>query len=101
MSNAIPMGPNFALEEEANRLLSESRRGVTKLSDKTDFLTDEQLALRHSREVYNQNGTPDKGIVSGLYKRAYNPLRGKRPTSGLMASDSQDGCSDYRQEEWW
>jgi hypothetical protein len=60
--------------------LADSRRGVTKLSEKKDILTNEQLNLRRSREVYNHVGTPEPHIVSGLYRRAYNPRAHDRPT---------------------
>lgn len=73
-------GVNPALEEQANLLLAETRRGVTNHSEKQDFLLEDQLAMRLSREVYNENGVPDKSIISGLYKRVYNPFLGKRPT---------------------
>jgi len=76
----IMSGVNYDLEKQANDLLRESRRGVTKLSEKKDYFTEEQLMLRWSREVYNINGVPDSHIMSGLYKRAYNPNAGDRPT---------------------
>lgn len=73
-------GINHQLEEEANRWLAEARKGVTNHSDKQDYLSEEQLAMRLGREVYNENGVPDKSIISGLYRRAYNPNMGKRPS---------------------
>ena len=85
MGNAMN-GVDFALEEQANAILREGRRGVTALSDKKDYLTTEQYALRQRREVYNCNGVPDCHIMSGLYRRAYNPGAGARPT-GLRASE--------------
>lgn len=89
-TDTVPSGPNFALEEEANRLLADDRRGVTKLSDKKDILTEEQLLLRKSKEVYNQNGVPDRSLMSGIFKREYNPTIGRRPTSGLKSSETMD-----------
>lgn len=79
-------GVDFLLEEMANELLRKSRKGVTKLSEKKDFFTEEQLALRRNREVYSTVGSPDRNLMSGLYRRAYNPLAGHRPTR-LRSSD--------------
>ena len=75
----MKIGVDFALEEAANALLREGRRGVTALSAKRDYLTEEQLALRQSREVLNITGVADESLYSGLYRRAFNPLAGKRP----------------------
>lgn len=72
-------GINTDLEEQANAILREGRRGVTALSEKKDYLTEEQLNLRQAREVLNANGVPDSSIRQGLYRRAYNPLSNLRP----------------------
>lgn len=72
-------GINANLEEQANAILREGRRGVTALSEKKDYLTEEQLSLRQAREVLNSNGFPDPSIRQGLYRRAYSPLAGSRP----------------------
>ncbi|QIG58372.1 hypothetical protein SEA_SKOG_220 [Gordonia phage Skog] len=77
---SVRMGVDFDLETLADEFLRESRQGLTRLADKQDYLTAEQLDLRRGREVYNSNGVPDVHISSGLYRRAYNPLAGKRPT---------------------
>lgn len=78
-----------SLEEEANRWLAEARKGVTNHSDKQDYLSEEQLQMRYSREVYNENGFPDRAIVSGLYRRVYNPFIGKRPSK--LTSQPEEG----------
>lgn len=83
---SVLCGVDFTLEEQANAILREGRRGITALSQKKDYLTDEQLAGRLIKEVYNANGVPDCHIMSGLYRRAYNPLAGNRPT-GLRLSE--------------
>ena len=75
----IVSGTNYELEAIANEILRKSRIGVTKLSEKKDYLTEEQLMLRQRREVSNGHGFPESHIVSGQYNRAYNPLAGKRP----------------------
>ncbi|AON96960.1 hypothetical protein BI081_gp147 [Mycobacterium phage Tonenili] len=72
-------GVKTDLEELADALLREGRRGVTALSEKKDYLTNEQLALRQQREVLNDNGFPDPSIRQGLYRRSYNMNVGKRP----------------------
>jgi hypothetical protein len=88
MNMGLHTGTNYALEAEANELLRKGREGVTKLSDKKDYLTEEQLALRWDREIPNGHGFPEAAIVSGLYRRAYNPLAGKRPSgSGRSVDD--------------
>lgn len=72
-------GINNKLEEQANAILREGRRGITALSEKKDYLTEEQLSLRQAREVLNSNGVPDPAIRRGLYRRAYNPAANIRP----------------------
>jgi hypothetical protein len=78
-------GINTDLEEQANAILREGRRGITALSEKKDYLTEEQLNLRQAREVLNANGFPDPSIRQGLYRRSYSPLSGSRP--GRRPSD--------------
>lgn len=46
------------LEEQANAILREGRKGVTALSEKKDYLTEEQLSLRQAREVLNSERFP-------------------------------------------
>ena len=55
----VKSGINFELEKEANEWLRRSRQGVTALSEKKDFLTEEQMKLRLDHEVYNINGFPE------------------------------------------
>jgi hypothetical protein len=89
-SIALPMslrsGVDYRLEEDADRWLAESRRGVTSMSAKTDYLSKEQLALRQSKEVMNHHGVSDASLFSGMYRRAYNPQAGQRP-KGRRSSD--------------
>lgn len=80
-------GVNSELEEKANALLRESRRGITALSEKKDFLTEEQMHLRQAREVLNSNGFPDPAIRRGLYRRAYSPMAHSRPPSRKPCDD--------------
>lgn len=85
MLSNLYSGINADLEEQANAILREGRRGITALSEKKDYLTEEQLNLRQAREVLNSNGVPDPSIRQGLYRRAYSPLAGARP--GRRPSD--------------
>lgn len=81
--DSLYSGVKSDLEEVANAILREGRKGVTALSEKKDYLTDEQLALRQAREVLNNNGFPDPSIKQGLYRRAYNAHAGIRPSRGF------------------
>lgn len=83
--DGVHSGINSSLEEQANAILREGRRGVTALSEKKYYLTEEQLSLRQAREVLNSNGFPDPSIRQGLYRRVYSPLAGTRP--GRRPSD--------------
>lgn len=76
---SLKSGVDYSLEEEADRWLAKSREGVTALSEKRDYLTRDQLALRASREVLNQNGFSDEALMSGMFRRCFNPLFGHRP----------------------
>lgn len=71
-------GIDYLAEEQADDLLTASRKDNRRISDR-DWLTKEQLALRIAKEVYNENGFPDSSLVSGMYKRIYNPNYGTRP----------------------
>lgn len=76
----LKSGEDHAIEEQAAAWLARSREGVTALRDKRDFLTRDQLQLRAQKEVLNQNGFSDESLMSGLFRRSYNPLAGHRPT---------------------
>lgn len=80
-------GVDFSLEEQADQFLAGGRRGVHRLSDPRDWLTKEQLTLRRQKEVYNTNGMPDARLVVGIYKRAYNPHIGSRPTKAVKSEE--------------
>jgi hypothetical protein len=79
-------GKNESIEDEANRLLARSREGITALSEKRDFLSPDQLALRSAREVGNRNGFADESLKVGMFRRAFNPLFGQRPQGPGKAS---------------
>ena len=80
-------GDDLAAEEQANEMLVSSRRAEGKFADRREWLTTEQIMLRQHKEVYNQNGFPDISLVSGMYRRAYNPNAGHRP--GKHKSEEQ------------
>lgn len=77
-------GDKNAIEEETNKLIADDRRANP--DTETDILSGEQYMLRRSREVFNINGVPDASLISGLYRRSYNPLAGSRP-SGKKSAD--------------
>lgn len=77
---SLKSGEDWRIEEHAAALLAQSRVGVTALSEKRDYLTRDQLNNRYDHEVLNQNGFSDESLMSGLFRRAHNPLAGSRPT---------------------
>lgn len=81
-------GIDFGLEAQADEILRQGRKGITALSEKKDYFTEEQMKLRQDREVLNSNGVPDPHICSGLYKRDFNPhaVAGARPTGRVRDS---------------
>jgi hypothetical protein len=84
---ALPLrsGDKNAIEEDTNKLIADDRRANP--HTETDILSGEQYMLRRSREVFNINGVPDASLVSGLYRRAYNPQYGQRPSGKKSADD--------------
>lgn len=80
-------GEDRTIEDQAAALLAQSREGVTALSDKRDYLTKDQLNNRYAHEVMNSNGFSDESLMSGLFRRAYNPLANSRPTRRAYFSE--------------
>lgn len=80
-------GEDLGCEEQANEILVTSRRLEGKDADRREWLTTEQILLRQHKEVYNQNGFPDSSLVSGMYKRIYNPNAGGRPGRSGKSED--------------
>lgn len=68
----VRRGVHRAMEEEANNLIRESLKGVTKHSEKADILTPWKEQARYRREVYVTNGVPDRAIRQGMFHRAVN-----------------------------
>lgn len=74
-------GVDHNVEEQTDEYLKEHKE------TERDWLTKEQLALRIAKEVYPENGVPDGRFMAGLYRRAYNPLMGQRPSKGRQHHD--------------
>lgn len=85
----LKSGMDYSLEEMANRLLAESRKGITALRDKQDYLTHDQLMLRSQREVLVTDGIPDEAYHRGMFRRVFSPTFGKRPTGGTHHHDDE------------
>lgn len=71
----LRIGIHRLLEDEANRLIKESLRGVTKHSEKSDILTPWKQMERYRREVYSRSGVVDASIRRGMFHRASNPSK--------------------------
>jgi hypothetical protein len=66
-------GVFLELEEEANRLITESLAGVTSRAAKSDILTAWKEEDRRGREVYTSTGFADPAVRRGMFGRAWNP----------------------------
>jgi hypothetical protein len=88
----VPRGQYEALEESAYQMLLADRRlqQSPHHADKHGWLTCEQIELRQNREVLVPTGVPDAAVVRGIYRRAWNPMAGKRPVSRRRLSLRQD-----------
>ena len=65
-------GVYLPLEEEANRLITESLAGVTSRAEKSDILTEWKMEDRQRREVYTSTGFADPAVRRGMFGRAWN-----------------------------
>lgn len=72
MSDTVHCGVHGPLEDEADRLLHESLKGVTSQSAKSDILTPWKQQDRWSREVMANAGVIDPAIRKGMYHRVAN-----------------------------
>ena len=68
-------GIHRPLEDEANRLIRESLKGVTKHSDKLDILTPWKERYRSAHETYVASGTPEPATRRGMFHRTVNSAR--------------------------
>jgi hypothetical protein len=89
LSRVLPLrsGDKNSIEEDAERLLAASRRGKNGPVVTDEWLSREQYILRKNKEVYSASGVPDASLISGLYKRAYNPEFGNRPNKTKSSDD--------------
>jgi len=75
----VQRGIDPTLEAAADAILKKYRQGVSKYSDQQDFFSENQWRSRLRREVFTNSGTPEKNVVSGIFKRSYVPPRRKGP----------------------
>jgi hypothetical protein len=68
-------GTNRILEEEADRIIKESLKGVTRYSDKADILTPWKQKSRARREILTSSGFPEPALRQGMFNRRHNPAR--------------------------
>lgn len=87
-AGTVKVGPDWELENQATEILMQDRRTTTPTdTEKNLWLTDDQMRTRWNHEVYTWLGYPMPSIRSGLFRRAYNPLAGQRPTGLSRESD--------------
>lgn len=65
-------GVHRPMEDEADRIIAQSLKTVTRHSDKSDILTPWKADDRKSREVYTNAGVPDRALRQGMFHRAWN-----------------------------
>lgn len=87
-------GTDWEKEAMADFILAKGRRGVVKHSELRDYLSVSQYNLRLSREVYTKKGSPDKSIMQGIYRRAYNPHTRGPHTSKATPSEIDEGTTE-------
>ena len=87
------------LDEMADEILRAHSRAVDPetgrprgIGGESPILFEEHLYSRKRREIYNQNGTPDPNIVSGIYWRAHP--QGRKITTPEQRK--KNGASWYR-----
>ena len=88
----VACGEYLALEIVAYEILAEDRRkGSKRIVDQQFWLSEEQLKMRHDREVYNKNGVAEASLYQGMYRRAYNPMMAhdSRPRRKFWANSDE------------
>ena len=81
----LKCGVDPELEEKADFLLQESRRGITNHSEMRDYLSEDQWRLRYQREKMTPTGNFDILSEPGIWGRTYAP-RPFRPTNRMRYS---------------
>lgn len=84
----LKSGIDYGLEEMADEMLAQAKRDKVAVDDDYEVLSPGQLDRRRGREIYNQNGTPEVHLFSGLYRRAYNPRMRDRPQKNEKSTDA-------------
>lgn len=94
------------LEDEANRLIAESLKGVSSREAKSDILTEWKLEDRMNREVLTSTGTADPAVRQGMFRRAWNPKHshlnsrdGHYPVRRFITDGLDETVSVYDGEE--
>lgn len=89
LSRVLPLrnGDRNALEEDTEKILAASRREKDNPEVRGEWLSREQYILRKNKEVYSSSGVPDASLISGMYKKVYNPQMGERPHRGGRSVD--------------
>ena len=94
-------GVHPLLEEESNRLIRESMKGVTSHEAKRDVLTPWKEKDRLSKEVYSASGVADPAIRKGVFGRVanksaphLNSVEGKVPPMGRTSEGARGGRAD-------
>lgn len=101
MSAEMPIrrGVHHGLEEEANAILKEAFKGVTRHRDKSDILTPWKAAERAKREVMVPSGTPDGTVRRGSFHRAWNPEHAHlNSAEGLVSARRRTTFTDWDAE---
>lgn len=86
-------GRHRLLEEQADLLIKQSLKGVTKHSEKSDILTPWKAQERRRREVYNRTGVADPAMRKGMYHREANRMRPELNSRDGVAPPRQTGGS--------
>jgi len=88
-------GVHLVLEEEANRIIRESLRGVTSHEAKRDILTPWKQQDRWRREVYTESGAPDGRLMRGIFNRRSNPTHSYLNSRDGALRGRPDGLSRH------
>lgn len=92
------------LEQLADQMLRDDARAVDPdtgkergIGGENPILFDEHIYQRQKREILNENGVPEPGLVRGMYDRSH-------PEGRKVNSEEQrkrHGASYYRVVPWW
>lgn len=108
--NEMPLrlrnGVCHVLEDEADRLIAESLKGVTSRDAKSDILTPWKLEDRQNREILTSTGYADPAVRQGMFRRAWNPKHshlnsrdGHYPVRRMVTDGLDETVSAYDGED--